>query len=205
MNNKILEEKDHAKWEDVVEGMPDDGFLLDDSSSEVFFNDQQELLNRLSYYKFASKLLSSKGSVLEIASETGLGSLVLQKESNDFYSHLLNLQTKAHFEKHWPNFDYLLNIDDLSEPVSGCCFFNFSCLDSLKGFQTNFKKYSNTLLEEGHLIVGFKKDRKLDESFLQLLRGSFHFVFQFSGVNEVVQSGDVNGANYTILLATLKK
>src|SRR5690348_5281888 len=84
-----------SNWDNVASFMKGKlkSISLGKQASDCFHRTPRQMLNSLSYYKFAAKMIGKERRVLDVGSKEGLGTFLLAKECG--YSKGIDLDAEA--------------------------------------------------------------------------------------------------------------
>ncbi len=195
-------------------------------SSYWFHKTPRRLLNSMSYYKFASKLIGKGKRVLDVGCNEGLGTFLVGKECGfakgiDFDDEAIH-QAKKNFNKGFVEFeigdflkssnsnswDAIINFDVVEHilPENASDFFSgiASHLTSkgltVIGTPSKISQdFASEVSKKGHINI-YTHDRLEEE-----MRKHFDCVFMFSANDEVVHTGFLPLAHYFIAVGCKKK
>jgi SAM-dependent methyltransferase len=215
------------QYEGLVELRDREGAALGLMSNFTWHDDPKRLLFVLSRYKFAAKMLSGLGRVLEIGCADAFGTRIVVQETGavtavDFDPVLIK-DVAARMDPHW-KFEARVH-DILKGPVSGG-FDAAYALDVLEHIPKKdeaafFENACRSLNEHGVLLIGTpslesqayasprSKEGHVNCKDSRQLKAAvsryFHNVFMFSMNDEVVHTGYPKMAHYLFALGCARK
>lgn len=196
-------------------------------ASESWYQDPKHLAFRLSRYKFVSKMLAGRGSVLEVGCGDAFGSRIVQAEVGKYtaidFDPIFIEDAKSRMVPRWA-FDCFVH-DMLTGPVPGAfdAVFALDVLEHIDPAQEilflrnsfaplgpygvgmlgvpslESQPYASTQSKLGHINC------KSAPQLKQLMEIFFHTVFMFSMNDEVVHTGFHKMANYVWAIGTGKR
>ncbi len=198
---------DHAKWEDVVGSMSEESVDLEESITTLLYQNPKQFLNHLAIYKFVSKLVGEKSSILQLGLDQALGGLVFEKECGALVTLSENIEKISSIKNNWPNLNLLnKDIKAIERGYDTIVINPFSNESYLSKFLQSPKPYLDCLNKHGLLFLGFKKNESEKYQAVQShLDSLFRFNFTFSSWGEVIQPGISNSADYLIYMGCLQK
>lgn len=219
----------NAKWLSVVDHMKKNNkeLVLGKYLSYWLHNTPRRMLHYLSYYKFATKLIGSNKSVLDVGCSEGIGTWLVAKECG--YANGVDFDKEA-IKTAKDNFEGIENIHFSNEDIFKYSdtkkwdgVINFDVIEHI--LPENSDKYllklQSLLTDKGVLILGTPS--KISQQFAsevskkghvniytheQLkaqLEKYFQFIFIFSANDEVIHTGYLPLAHYYIAICCKKK
>jgi cyclopropane fatty-acyl-phospholipid synthase-like methyltransferase len=192
-------------------------------ANESWNEDPKRTLFTLARYKFVAKMLSGKGSVLEIGCADAFGTRLVQQEVDNVtavdFDPIFIQDVEKRMNPHWPmecfvhdmldgpvpgNFDAIYSLDVLEHisPEMEITFLNnmFSSLNkngvAIVGIPSlESQAYASPQSKEGHVNC------KSGKEFKEIMEKYFENVFMFSMNDEVVHTGFFPMAHYLFAIA----
>lgn len=184
----------------LMQEVPD--ISLGPKTSECFYKTPEQLLDLLSYYKFAAKLIGKDKRILDLSCGEGLGTFLVGKECGfskgvDSDQEAIT-QAQSNFKEPFVAFQ---TADYLGEEKWDATI----CLDSDKALES-LPNMADLLLPEGLTIIG--SPNTADQTHKELegdVKKYFECVFTFSAYDELINAGYSPFAQYIIVLGCKKK
>ncbi|MDR3623854.1 MAG: class I SAM-dependent methyltransferase [Chlamydiales bacterium] len=216
-----------SNWASVAEQMKNEPpIIFGENVSHCFYREPRKMLNFLSYYKFAAKLIGVGKKVLDIGCDEGLGTVVIGKECGfakgidvnevaieaargNFTSSNVEFEVQNVLQK---------STQELWDAVISFGFIENVLLENVSKF---FKKITSSLKEDGLAVIGtpslisqqFVSETSKKgyvniyspERLEKEMKEHFEFVFMFAANDEVVHAGFLPLAEYLIVVGCKKK
>lgn len=216
-----LDEK--TAWDATTELLTRKSYQFGPHWSFNFRNDPKRLGFVLSRYKFSSKMLGKRKSVLELGCSDGIGTSILAENVEKYTGVDLDGPALATAKKNFP--DHTFMHDDFMGRTYGA-FDGVVSLDVVEHILPEyealyFETVINNLSDKGIAIIGTpnitaspyaSKASELghvnlfsQERLMNTLKQSFHQVFPFGINDEIVHTGYSPMAHYLICVACHKK
>lgn len=190
-------------------------------SSYELRHDPKYLSFKLSRYKFVSKMLSGRKSVLEVGCGDGFGSQIIRSEVERLICVDIDPLFIGYCEKYMSEFDIDFRVMDftqkyLVEKVDG--IYSMDVLEHISPDDEHsfMKNILLSLKEHGVVIIGIPSlesqiytaehnkighvNCKSGDDFKKMLHKYFHNVFLFSSNDEVIHTGYLKMAHYLIAI-----
>ena len=197
-----------SNWDNVASFMKGKlkAISLGKHASDWFYKTPRRMLNSLSYYKFAAKMIGKERRVLDIGSNEGLGTFLLAKECG--YAKGIDLdeesivRAQSNFAGETLTFakgDFLTISKDLGK---------WDAVTSFDVIGENralfFKAITDSLTPHGLAIIGTPSPSD-SERFEKEMRNFFEYVFLFGASDEIVHTGYSSSTPYLIAIGAKKR
>jgi SAM-dependent methyltransferase len=192
-----------SQWECIADQIKDQPQIaLGKIASHWYYKTPGRLLQTLSYYKFAAKLIGKEKRVLDVGCKEGLGTWILCKECGSAQGIDTDPEAiesaRANFQR--PGIEF--SVSDILKvtpkaPADAVVAFE-TPIHAIQAIKTN-------VTDEGLVIVGAPARDSLPERLEQMMREHFEFVFLFAVNDEVVHTGYFKLAQYLICIGSKKK
>jgi len=220
-------DKERSRWEPVKELMDTaEPVTFGKHISYWFRNTPRRALHSVTYYKFASRMIGTGKSVLDIGCGEGLGTWLLAKECGNATGIDLDSEAISAAQNNWNDkaisfvhedfitgsitstFDAVVNFDVIEhiQPDNIGAFINKVCsvLPSngifIAGTPNYYsQQYASEITKAGHVNV------YTPEALEEQMRAWFRHVFIFSANDEMVHTGYSKLAHYLIALCCNKR
>lgn len=182
-----------SNWECVTDTlMQEDQFInLGQQASSSLRKNPMEMIDYLSYYKFASKLIKKEKKILSINCQEGLGTYILGKECGFALGLDTNQEAIKHAQQMFPencadfSCNDFVNFSSEKKDWDAIVSYNMDRHLSLEETQKLFQHVSSYLYLEGLSIISMKNpllDQTSDffYSFKEVVQKYFDPLFTFS-------------------------
>jgi 2-polyprenyl-3-methyl-5-hydroxy-6-metoxy-1,4-benzoquinol methylase len=211
-----------SRWEQVKEFITKTQVWLGPTNTRLFQTTPQQILNGLSYYKFAAKMIGSNKRVLDVGCGEGIGTWLLAKECGyakgiDTDADNITLaQTNWNDAKVAFECTAILNCSvDTWDAIISLDVSGRVVLEQVRTLMTNVVHRLNG---PGIFIMGIPNlNNSLDTNSQQKfsffspeqlegeMRRYFEYVFLFGAYNEIIQAGLLPSAHYWMAMGCKKK
>lgn len=193
-------------WKKVTGLMGDHRGALGPRISAELRRDPKRLGFVLSRYKFAAKMARRGGTVVELGCGEGLGSRILSEFAAGYTGVDSDSSAVASAQRDWGNEKTRFLEGSLLDGTFGR-FDALVCLDGLERVEARRRPdfadaVARNLADDGACVVGAPGGAA--DGLQGLLRAVFHNVFMFGMNDEVVHTGLVPAAHYSIALGCNK-
>lgn len=198
----------NSQWDNVSELMQSENRIqLSQPLNRLFRQDPERVLQYLSLYKFAAKLILQQKRILDLGCGDGLGSWILATEcGGPVLGTDPDAQLIAQARRNWQDDRISFSLGE--HPETNVCFDAIVCLSGFfaaapAGEPSWWAPLFQQLSADGLVLLGWQ--RQDQDKLRQMLSGHFHRIFDFACLDEVVLAGRRTEAPYQLALACLKR